>query len=110
MNIFFIRKLGALGASIATVVAEFIVTAVQLYFIRNDIKIKNILYNAKNYFFASIIMFIVCFIINKNVNDALFSLILQLSIGGLIYGICLIVLKDEFVFDIYNKFKNRIVK
>lgn len=108
MNICLIWNFGAIGASIGTVVAELTVTLVQMYFVRNDFNIKKIARLSRNYIIASIVMFIVCLVVGKIVNDNFISVVAQITIGGLIYGVCLLILKDEFIKEILNKIKMKI--
>lgn len=108
LNSCLIWKYGAIGASIGTVIAELTVTIVQLYFVRNDFNIKKIAGLSKNYIIASIVMFIVCLFIGRTINDNLMSIVAQVIIGGLIYGMCLLILKDEFIKEILNKIETKI--
>lgn len=108
LNLCLIWKYGAIGASIGTVVAEFTVTSVQIYFVRKDFKLKEIFKLAKNYLISSIIMFIVCLVIGKFINYNLMSTVVQVTVGGIIYGICLLILRDKFIFEVLNKIKNKI--
>lgn len=103
MNACLIWKFGAIGASIGTVIAEFTVTAVQLYFVRNDFDFKQIIKISKNYVVSSIAMFIVCIIIGNVVKTNMISIIIQVIFGVGIYGVCLLALKDEFVNSIIKK-------
>ena len=103
MNACLIGKYGAVGASIGTVIAEFTVTAVQLYFVRNDFDFKQIIKISKNYVISSIAMFIVCIIIGSVVKSNMISIIIQVIFGVGIYGVCLLALKDEFVNSIIKK-------
>ena len=103
MNACLIWKFGAIGASIGTVIAEFTVTAVQLYFVRNDFNFKQIIKISKNYVVSSIAMFIVCIIIGSVVKSNMISIIIQVIFGVGIYGVCLLALKDEFVNIIIKK-------
>ena len=43
LNFIFIKLFKSIGASIATVIAEFVVTGVQLYLVKNEIKLKEII-------------------------------------------------------------------
>lgn len=108
MNMCLIWKFGAIGASIGTVIAELTVTLVQMYFVRKDFDLKEIIGLTKNYFISSLLMFIVCLIIGKIIKDDLLSIIVQCIVGGLTYGIVLILLKDSFVCEILNKLKSKI--
>lgn len=105
MNMCLIWKFGAMGASIGTVIAEFTVTAVQAYFVRKDFNYREILKISKNYIISSIIMFIVCMLIRNNISNNLISIILQVVLGVGVYGICLLGLKDQFVYEIMGKLK-----
>lgn len=107
MNLILIRKMGAKGASIATVIAEFSVTLVQFYFVRKDINLLKILKMAIPYIFMSIIMFIVCALIDKFVIvNALVNVVMQIIIGASIYFFGLYIIKDEFYLYILAKVRN----
>ena len=62
LNFIFISKYASIGAAIATVIAETMVTLVQLYLVRKDIKIMDIIKIGKNYFIAGILMFFICYL------------------------------------------------
>lgn len=108
MNACLIWKIGAIGASIGTVIAELSVTLIQMYFVRKDFNLKEIFKLAKNYLLSSIVMFIVCVFIGRSINSNLVSTIVQVIIGGLTYGICLLILKDTFIFEMLDRIKNKI--
>lgn len=108
MNACLIWKFGAIGASIGTVIAEFTVTAIQMYFVRKDFNLKEVFKLSKNYLISSIVMFIVCLFIGRFINNNLISTIVQVTIGGLTYGICLLILKDSFIFEVLDRIKNKI--
>lgn len=103
MNACLIWKFGAIGASIGTVIAEFTVTIVQLYFVRKDFDFLQIIKISKNYVISSIAMFIVCIIIGNVVKSNMTSIIIQVIFGVGVYGICLLTLKDKFVDSIIKK-------
>lgn len=105
MNMCFIWRYGAMGASIGTVIAEFVVASVQIYFVRNDFNFKEILSSSKKYLVSSIVMFIICFILGKIVNNNLVATITQVIVGGITYICCLLILKDQFIFEILEKIK-----
>ena len=107
MNACLIWKFGAVGASIGTVMAEFMVTAIQAYFVRKDFNFKEILKLSRNYIISSIVMFIVCIIIREKVTNNLVSIVAQLIIGIITYGISLIILKDAFVYDVIKRMKSK---
>ena len=108
INISLIWNYGAIGASIGTVVAEFSVTAVQVFFVRKDFKALKILNSSRNYLFASLIMFVICLVIRSIVRKPYFSMALQVAIGGIIYLAILIILEDKFVFEIIDRFRKKV--
>ena len=110
LNLCLIWKYGAIGASIGTVVAELTVTSVQMYFVRKDFELKEVFKLSKNYFMSSLIMFIVCLVIGKFINNDLISTGVQVAVGGITYGICLLIMKDKFIFDMLNKLINKVRK
>ena len=106
LNSILIWKLGALGASIATVLAELLVTIVQLIFIKNEINIKILIKQSRNYIAASLIMFGCSILINNLRISNITNIILNIIFSIVIYIIILILLKDEFLIEL----KNRILK
>ena len=108
MNISLIWNYGAVGASIGTVIAEFTVTAIQVYFVRHDFNFKEILKSSKNYLISAITMFAVCLILVQILTNSLVSLFIEVAVGVIVYGIMLIILKDEFVMDILGRIRNKL--
>ena len=92
---------------IGTVVAELIVTIVQMYYTRKDFSTINIIGLSKNYMIASIFMFISCMLISKNIVDNTLSVLVQGIIGAIVYFAVLLIMKDEFLISILNKIKKR---
>lgn len=107
MNLILIRKLGAIGASIGTVIAEFTVTSIQIYFTRKDFELKEVLKISKNYVFSAIIMFIVCLILGHMINSNFISVVVQVIVGAITYGVILLLLKDKFIKEFINKILKR---
>ena len=110
INMLLIGKYGAVGASIGTVIAEICVTSIQFIFIRKEFLIKDILKFSAQYFVSAILMYIICSIIGKYINNNLYSIIIQVSIGVVIYIVCLLILKNEFIYSILNKLKQKLGK
>lgn len=105
-NYIFIRKIGAIGAAIGTVIAEFIVATTQIFFVRKELEIKKILKSFVQYFICSIIMFIFCMIIAYFVTSNLLSIIIQVIVGILVYFSCLLFIKNDFLLEIIKVVKN----
>lgn len=108
INMLLIHTYGALGASIGTVIAEFFVTLVQFVFVRNDFNIKEITKLSTKYVISAILMFIVCSFVGMLINNNVYSIIVQVLVGIIVYGGCLLLLKDSFTYYILNKMIGRL--
>ena len=97
LNMIFIRLWGAVGASIATVIAEFTVTIVQCYMVREEINSLEIIKMMKKYVIASIVMLIMSLIVGKIINNSIISIICQIIVSGVVYFVLLLILKDKIV-------------
>lgn len=108
LNLITIKKYASIGASITTVIAEFLVTAVQFYFVRKEINIKKVLLLSKNNVIAAFVMFITVYMTSKILPlHGIYIIIAQMIEGCIIYGIVLILLKDSFIHDVLNKINEK---
>lgn len=82
------------GAAIATLIAEFIVVGIQIYYSRDVL--KNLIFNKDNlnYLIASIAMTIIIFIVKCIVPGIFISLVLSFILGCTVYFLVLFILKD----------------
>ena len=110
LNLIFINLWKSIGASISTVIAEFTVTGIQMYLIRNEFKFVNIIKISKKYFFASIIMLIVSIMIGLFIDNNVLSIIIQICISGVLYFVILLLIKDKLFLEGIELIKNKILK
>lgn len=114
LNLILIPKYQATGAMTASVLAEVVVTCVQLYCIRNELSVFRITSLLKKYAFASILMLLVLRIESKLFISSIINTLIMVVSGGLAYILVLIILEDTFTLDLINNFKlllvNRIKK
>ncbi len=106
-NLFLISKYGANGASVATVISEFSVTAVQLWYIRGTIRRRQLFAPIWRYLLSGFFMYLVISRINNIINMTIANLILQIALGALIYIICIIALRAPIVKQATNLLKGR---
>lgn len=99
MNIFLIPKFYALGAAIASVTAEFIVSFSQLTIISHELSVIQILKESKNYLYAGSIMVVILSVINKTLLPSIINTFIMIIIGSIVYFISLIIMKDNFLFS-----------
>ncbi len=109
-NLLFIKNYGAVGASYATVLAEFTVIVVQLYLVRDSFKCTRVLSCGKKYLAAGIVMYLsVIFsteILLASQHD-IAKCIIGVSVGGIVYLATLVLMKDELIIGIVNKIIKR---
>lgn len=98
LNSIFIVKFASIGASIATVVAEFSVTFVQFIIMKKYFDLKALSKEFTKYLVASTTMFMIILFINKVIliKGILLTLI-QIIIGIIVYFAMLFILKSEIL-------------
>lgn len=109
-NLILIKNLASIGASLATVIAEFSVTLTQFILIRKEIKIKDVFKLSYKYIISSIIMFVFSIIIGHFITNNVFSIMIQAVCSILIYFGLLLVMKDGMIFEGVFKIKEKIKK
>lgn len=102
-NLILIPNFEAIGAAIASVLAELTGLLIQIYFVRKIFDFKYIFKKSINYLLSAFIMFIICVFINNVISNNLISLILQVIIGIMLYFGILILIKDDLILKILNR-------
>lgn len=92
LNYILIKKYNALGAVIATIITEGVVTIIQIYFSKDYFQIK------WKTVFKSLVSAIVMFLILKCINNFYF----KIFFGGVIYILLILFLKEENTLEIKN--------
>ena len=96
LNLVMLKKFGAVGACFSTIIAEFTVTSVQFYFIRNFIKPKRLINSILLFIPSAIVMYIVVRIIGNYMGSGILTNVVQGIIGALTYFIIIEVLYRIF--------------
>lgn len=96
-NLFLIAVYNANGAAIATVISELVITAVQLYFIRNTIRRRRLFSALWRYLLAGLLMYVVVLRIDQIMKMSVINLIIQVVIGMIVYGVCLFLFKAPII-------------
>lgn len=110
LNLFLIKQFQASGTTLASVIAEFSVTATQIYFLKDLINIKSILKSTIKPLIGAMVMFIVLIFIIPMFNIGVFWTLVEVSIGGIIYLIVMYILKDSFLEEGFNIVKTKFLK
>ena len=112
LNLLLIPKYAAIGASIASVIAEFSVSTMQLIFIHriDQLKIWRILGSSLKYIAACIVMIIVYSIVSPFFSTGIIPAVCLAIIGVATYFAALIVLRDKWVWSSIHKILKLISK
>lgn len=92
-NFILIKKYGANGAALATVLSEFFVIAVQLFFVKNTISRRRLFKATWKYLISGLFMFIIVFRFNEIMHMSIVNLAVQVAVGALTYFIGLVIFK-----------------
>lgn len=95
LNLILIPYYGVIGATIATVFAEFSVTAYQYYSVRKEFPLKTLVSGTWKYFVSGLLMFVVVFSLNQKNIMTVSQLLTQVIAGGIIYLFSNILLKSD---------------
>lgn len=98
LNLVMIKNFGAIGACISTIIAEFTVTLVQFYFVRDFIKVNELIKPVLLFIPSAIVMFIVVRILGNFMGVGLLTNIIQGLVGALTYFIIV-----EILYRIFKK-------
>lgn len=106
LNLFFIAAWGAKGAALVTDISEFMVTAVQLYYIRNTIKRRKLFSDTWRYMISGLLMFVVVYRISNTIHMSLPNLAIEIVAGALIYFASLVLFKAPILHQMLHLFND----
>ena len=110
LNFILIPTYKTVGASISSVIAEFLGLAIQLYFVRKIFKVIPVIKMINKYLISALVMFIVCFTINQIPVKSIYVLIIEIFFGTATYFLSLVLLKEQFMMNILKSVNKKFVK
>ncbi len=96
-NLFLIALWGAKGATLATDISEFAVTAIQLFCIRGTIERRKLFKHSWKYLISGGLMFIVVYRLAMIISMTIVNLALEMFVGAAVYLLGVILLKAPIV-------------
>lgn len=96
INFILIRKYGALGAAVGTIVAEFVVMSYQTYVVKSELDIMTYIKDSKLFIFSGTAMFVIIKFSNVFITNTIFGLLLQILLGIITYPILTVLLFRHF--------------
>ena len=103
LNFILIPIFGAIGAIIASVIAEVTIAVIQYYYLKKKIHIHIFNKSYLKYIISGLLMFAVVYIMGVFMEPTFITTILQICVGGVIYIGMLLILKDEFLYERLEK-------
>ena len=96
LNLILIPKLWSYGAVIASVLAELSIAVLYLKFCNGFITFKYLIKSSYKKIFSGVIMLLVISYIDGKLFPSIFSVSIEVIVGGLVYILLLLILKDSF--------------
>ena len=100
----------SIGASIGTIIAEGTVCILMATRSKKFISLKRILSSSKNYLFASICMYLLIALFEKNLKPTILNTGILAFTGIIIYFLVLIIIKDRFMNKLFLDMKQYIIE
>ncbi|MBR1801833.1 flippase [Candidatus Saccharibacteria bacterium] len=109
-NMILIPKFWSFGAVAGTLLAEVVVTAGYFILARKYMGTVQTFKDATKYFVAGILMYIVVMLVKPYFAPTIVSTIIVTAIGAAVYGVSLIVMRDELLFEYMRLFWRKMTK
>lgn len=108
MNYFLIPRFDAAGAAIASVIAESVVTIIQLFMVRHIIELNRPAKSFVKYLLSSLAFVPFVLLSIYVIKNIVAQFIVSVLIGGIIYITVLILEKNKFVFTVLRMIKRKV--
>ena len=108
LNMILIRYFKSIGATIASVAAELVITIIYFALAKNYIKFTDVIKKSYKYLIASIIMGISVLLCYFNLKVGVASTIIEIIVGVNVYFGVLLILKDELIKEMSNIFLSKL--
>lgn len=108
LNLLLIPHLQSIGAAIASIIAEYVVTGVQFYIVRNTFSVLDIIVSMKKYLISGCIMFAATFILASILLPSIIHTFVIITIGFGCYLGLLFLMKAPMLYMAINKIKDKI--
>lgn len=110
LNIPLIYFFGTVGAAVATIIAEFIVSSIMLFMARKDLSMKLIFKSAIKPIISSVVMFLAIYPLSIKLQSSILNSFIIAISGVGVYAIMILLLRDKLVFDFLYQIKNKFSK
>ena len=109
-NAFLIPLLKSVGAAIASIIGELVITIIYMYMSKGFMSYKILFSVSWKRIIACIPMGILVFLIGKLPIKPIVITVLQLMIGGMVYFVALLIMKDNAAKEFVDKYISRLLR
>lgn len=99
LNLVLIPQFSAIGAACASVIAELSVTMFQLYSVRKEFKLTQVLKGSIKYLISGLLMLGTLLLLNRVLSPGMINTVIMVAVGGGVYFLLLIIMKEQLVID-----------
>lgn len=99
LNLLLIPKLLSVGAAVASVVAEMVILLMFIYHAKDFVRLAWIVKKSMKYAISASVMFLVIRWSARYFSEGWLNLFLQIFVGIVVYGVFVVLLRDEFVLE-----------
>ena len=110
LNLFLIYHFQALGAGIASVVAETVIAILQIVIVRKELSPWKIVQSSAKYWIAGLVMLVPLYFENKYFAPSMLNTLIMIASGALVYAMVLFILRDDFFLSNVQSVLGRFIK
>lgn len=111
VNLILIPKLSYFGATYATLLAELLITVLMYFEVRKLVGDISEVFNPWKMIIPSVIFYLVIKLgVKTFVNSSISVILISVPLAGIIYGVGLILLKEELTINVIKKFLSKLNK
>ena len=110
LNLFLIYHFQALGAGIASVVAETVIATLQIIIVRKELSPWKIVKSSAKYWLAGLVMLVPLYFENKYFAPSMLNTLIMIASGALVYAMVLFILRDDFFLSNVQSVLDRFIK
>ena len=110
LNLILIPLWSSIGAAIASVSAELVITSVQFYFVRKEISIGKVIASSWKYALSGVVMLAVLIGLGQVLTSSILHTVIMVVCGVVVYFLMLFVVRDDFYMEYIRKLLNKFLK
>ena len=99
LNAVLIPRFFAVGAAIASVISEMVIFVLYFWFVRDEYTVQQAWQSGWKKLVSAVVMLVILLPICDQMSYSILSSLIEVCIGTIVYGVVLLLLRDEFTCD-----------